>query len=107
MRSAQFPVNVSQSHLQEETGYDKIQRTLAAMRREELLPFEWIVDNTRWEQRPYTCTDIAEALQETAEQYRKTLWTDEDPCVQIWLEKDWGGKAASWSTVLHLSPWRL
>ena len=72
----------------EETGYDKIQRTLAAMRREELLPFEWIVDNTRWEQRPYTCTDVADALQDTARTYRKTLWTDEDPCVQIWLEKD-------------------
>jgi hypothetical protein len=72
----------------EETGYNKVQRLLAAMRREEELPYEWIVDNTRWEQRPYTCINIAEALQETAEQYRKTLWTDKDPCVQIWLEKD-------------------
>ena len=73
----------------EETGYDKIQRTLAAMRREEVLPFEWIVvDNTRREQRPYTYIDVADALQDTAATYRKTLWTDKDPCVQIWLEKD-------------------
>jgi hypothetical protein len=72
----------------EETGYDKIQLTLAAMRREEVLPFEWIVDNTRWEQRPYTYTDVADALQDTARTYRKTLWTDKDVCVQIWLEKD-------------------
>ena len=48
----------------EETGYDMVQRALAAMRREEVLPFEWIVDNTRWEKRPYTCTGIADALQD-------------------------------------------
>ena len=50
----------------EETGYDKVQRVLAAMRREEALPYEWIVDNTRREQRPYTYTDVANALQDTA-----------------------------------------
>ena len=72
----------------EETGYDKIQPILATMRRDGTLPLEWIVDNTRWERRPYTCSNIAEALQETADQYRKTLWTDKDPCLQIWLEKD-------------------
>ena len=72
----------------EETGYDMVQRALAAMRREEVLPFEWIVDNTRWEKRPYTCTGIADALQDTAAQYRRSLWTNKDPCVQFWLEKD-------------------
>src|SRR5262249_831538 len=29
-----------------------------------------------------------EALEDTVRQYRKTLWTDDDDCVQIWLEKD-------------------
>jgi len=49
---------------------------------------EWIVDNTREESRPYTCIDIADALQDAADTFRKRLWTDDDPCVQIWLEKD-------------------
>ena len=72
----------------EETGYDKVQRLLATMRREGALPFEWIVDNTREENRPYTCIGVADALQDAADTYRKRLWTDDDPCVQIWLEKD-------------------
>jgi hypothetical protein len=88
VRQVFYQVTVHGIVEKEETGYDKIQRTLAAMRREEVLPFEWIVDNTRREQRPYTYIDVADALQDTAATYRKTLWTDEDPCVQIWLEKD-------------------
>lgn len=70
---------------EEDKGYDPVQRALVVMRRNGMLPFEWIVDFTRREIRPYTNTSIAQALQEAADQYRKRLWTDEDPCVQIWI----------------------
>jgi hypothetical protein len=93
----QYPMTVRQVFYQAsvrglvekaETGYNKVQTLLARMRREAELPFSWIVDNTRRENRPYTSTSIAEALKDTAETYRRTLWTDKDPLVQIWLEKD-------------------
>src|SRR5262249_44066105 len=72
----------------EQQGYSRVQRALVDMRREGMLPFDWMVDNTRAEQRPYTCTDIADALQDTLSTYRKTLWTDDDAYVQFWVEKD-------------------
>ncbi len=36
-----------------EGGYDKVQRTLASMRRYGEMEFDWIVDNTRSEQKPW------------------------------------------------------
>jgi hypothetical protein len=71
-----------------EAGYNKVQRTLADMRREGDLPYEWLADNTRWERRPTTFDGVDEALKETARLYRKSLWADAECYVEIWLEKD-------------------
>jgi hypothetical protein len=72
----------------EESGYDKVQVNLAKMRRDERLPWDWIVDNTRSRDKPYTVDSVQEALQDTIDQYRKAQWTDADCYVEIWLEKD-------------------
>jgi hypothetical protein len=58
------------------------------MRRQGQLPWEWIVDTTRQRIHPATYSSIAEALQECADSYRKTLWNDINGYVEIWLEKD-------------------
>jgi hypothetical protein len=92
-----------------ESGYDKVQNLLAKMRRENEegeipfvgdfgtaallagvgpLPWDWIVDNTRSRLKPYTNVSPREALEETAENYRKSLWKDANAYVEIWLEKD-------------------
>jgi hypothetical protein len=71
-----------------ELGYGMVQRALVQMRREGRLPFDWIVDNTRWQRRPRTFDSVADALTETARLYRKSLWSDADCYVEIWLEKD-------------------
>jgi hypothetical protein len=71
-----------------ESGYDKVQRILADMRREDELPWEWIVDNTRGRNHPLTFENVAEALEYIARRYRKELWNDTDAYVEIWLEKD-------------------
>ncbi|MGH8502002.1 MAG: hypothetical protein ACREVE_05920 [Gammaproteobacteria bacterium] len=71
-----------------ETGYDKVQRALVEMRRDKTLPYDWIVDNTRWQRRPTTYADPAEAIERVANFYRKDLWWDADNYVEIWLEKD-------------------
>lgn len=74
-----------------DSGYNKVQQALVKMRRGRVkpkVPYDWIIDNTRWERKPYTYDNIREALEDTVRQYRKSLWKDADVCVQIWLEKD-------------------
>ena len=58
------------------------------MRRSGLLPYYWLADNTRWQRKPTTFNGIEEALEATASFYRKSLWTDADAYVEVWLEKD-------------------
>jgi hypothetical protein len=71
-----------------ESGYAKVQTDLTLMRRAGELPYDWLADNTRWQRKPQTFTSIEAALRETAAFYRKSLWTDADCYVEIWLEKD-------------------
>ena len=69
-------------------GYSRIQWDLTVMRKSGLVPYDWIEDGTREMVAPLTYPNIATALQETAEQYSKSLWEDADERVQIWIEKD-------------------
>jgi hypothetical protein len=71
-----------------EAGYNKVQTDLVKMRREGRIPYDWLADNTRWQRKPNTFDGIEDALQETARFYRKSLWTDADAHVEMWLEKD-------------------
>jgi hypothetical protein len=71
-----------------EAGYTKVQTDLTLMRRAGDLPYNWLADNTRWQRKPDTFDSVEEALRETARSYRKSLWTDADAYVEIWLEKD-------------------
>jgi hypothetical protein len=72
----------------EESGYSKVQTDLTVMRRSGDLPYYYLADNTRWQRKPRTFDSVAEALEYTARFYRKSLWTDADCYVEIWLEKD-------------------
>jgi hypothetical protein len=71
-----------------ETGYNKVQTDLVLMRRAGQLDYGWLADNTRWQRKPTTYDGIEEALKETAQFYRKSLWTQADAYVEVWLEKD-------------------
>jgi hypothetical protein len=71
-----------------EAGYKKVQTDLVEMRRARQLPYSWLADNTRWQRKPDTFDSVERALQNTAKFYRKSLWTDADCYVEIWLEKD-------------------
>jgi hypothetical protein len=71
-----------------EAGYAKVQRMLADLRRSDLLPWQWIADHTRWQRKPRTWDSLEDALEATARTYRRSLWTDADAYVEIWLEKD-------------------
>jgi hypothetical protein len=71
-----------------ETGYSKVQTDLTVTRRAGNLPYHYLADNTRWQRKPHTFDGVEEALEHTARFYRKSLWTDADCYVEIWLEKD-------------------
>jgi hypothetical protein len=58
------------------------------MRRAGDMPYEWLVDNTRWAMQPRTYESVKTALLSTAANYRKSIWRDEACRVQIWIEKD-------------------
>jgi len=72
----------------DESGYDKVQTDLALMRRNGDLPYDWLVDNTRWQRKPLTYADPADALRHMATTYRKDLWLEANAYVEVWLEKD-------------------
>jgi hypothetical protein len=71
-----------------DTGYSKVQTDLTIMRRAGDLPYDYLADNTRWQRKPLTFGGVEEALQHTAQFYRKSLWVNADCYVEIWLEKD-------------------
>jgi hypothetical protein len=71
-----------------EAGYGKVQRALVDLRRSGRLPFDWIADNARWQRKPRSWRDPAEAVRQTAQFYRKALWAEATDYVEVWLEKD-------------------
>ncbi|MEO8631063.1 MAG: hypothetical protein ABI612_23640 [Betaproteobacteria bacterium] len=71
-----------------EDGYEKVQRMYAKLRREKILPWDWIDDYTRWRRKPTTDNSLADAIKRTAEHYRRALWQSADAYVEVWLEKD-------------------
>jgi hypothetical protein len=71
-----------------DAGYKKIQTDLVLLRRDGELPYNWLADNTRWQRKPRTFDGVEDALQATAQLYRKALWANADAYVEVWLEKD-------------------
>lgn len=69
-------------------GYAKVQRTLVKMRREGDLPFHWLVDNVRLVRSVQTWRGIDEALNATAQFYRRDLWSMADERLELWCESD-------------------
>ena len=72
-----------------ETEYKKtICRLLGIMRREKDVPFYWLSDSTRWMRKPSSFSSLENALQNTAQYYRRDLWGNQKSYIEIWLEKD-------------------
>lgn len=71
-----------------EAGYKKVGRAVLKLRRSGELPYRWITDGTRYVVQPRTYDSIDEALQTTALIYRRSLWSNQDVNVQIFVEKD-------------------
>jgi hypothetical protein len=71
-----------------EAEYDKVQRALVKLRRDGHIPYGRITDGTRWRIKPTTFISLEQALQRTAQTYRRALWDEADAHIEVWLEKD-------------------
>ena len=56
-------------------------RLLTDMRRNGEIPYRWIADNTRWMRKPETYSNLEQAVQETAQFYRRRLWEFFESCL--------------------------
>jgi hypothetical protein len=71
-----------------EIGYKVVQRQALKMRRAGDLPYSWITDGSRLRLQPNTWDSASQALEVTAELYRRALWFDQAVHVEVWSEKD-------------------
>jgi hypothetical protein len=71
-----------------ERAHDSVGAWLVKMRLAGEVPWEWISDNTRWMRKPRTYDSLRQAMEMTARNYRRSLWTEQEAYVEIWCEKD-------------------
>jgi hypothetical protein len=69
-------------------GYTPVQRAILQMRREGVMPYSWIVDNTRWQLKKRSPKSWLHSMKELPSQYNRDLWCDTGLHVEIWVEKD-------------------
>ncbi len=69
-------------------GYRAVGRQVLAMRREDVLPWDFITDATRWMRKPGSFDSVDDALQEVSLGYRRNLWQSQGIRIEVWLEKD-------------------
>lgn len=71
-----------------QNGYRKVQREVLAMRRNHSIPWDWVVDSTRWMRKPQTWDSVEEAITATAASYRRALWSRSAKAVEVWVESE-------------------
>jgi len=71
-----------------DSGYVKVKRAILQMRRDGILPWSWITDNSRWMRKPRSWDSVEDALADAASSYRKALWRDNHTAVEVWCESE-------------------
>jgi hypothetical protein len=72
----------------EASGYKPVQKELVRLRREGLLDWSFIADNTRWMRKAMTWRSVEEAIAVWSQSYRRDLWQGQGVRIEVWLEKD-------------------
>ncbi len=68
--------------------YKKIGRILSRLRRERVVPYEWIVDNLRSTLKPSSWSGLSSFAETTCDSYRKDFWSNLPDYVHVFIEKD-------------------
>ena len=69
-------------------NYKRVVRELGVMREAGEIPWSWITDATRYCRIPTMYDSHEDALQRTAEHYRRDLWSSQPRRVEVWAESD-------------------
>jgi hypothetical protein len=64
-----------------------IVRLLGEMREDGIIPFSWIVDNSRWQHKPTTYSNLKSMMESSHKMYRRSIWDQLPMRVEIWIEK--------------------
>lgn len=80
-----------------ETG--KVSRQLVYARESGIIPWEWIVDETREAERPGTWDNPDQIIRSAVRSYRRDYWQDQAFRVEVWSEK--GTVRGTLAPVLH------
>jgi hypothetical protein len=65
----------------------KVYRLLRIAREEEIIPWEWIVDETRALEKRGAWRDLAEYVDVVSRAYRRDFWDQQPQRVEVWSEK--------------------
>jgi hypothetical protein len=72
-----------------EAGYKyQVCPALTDLRKDGVMPYGWLVDNTRRTIQARTFGSMEDALTETAKFFRRSLWREAPVYVEVWIEKD-------------------
>ena len=66
---------------------DKVSRQLVWAREQRLLPWDWVVDETREAERVASWSNPEEIIDSAVRQYRKDYWELQPAWVEVWSEK--------------------
>jgi hypothetical protein len=66
---------------------NKVGSQLVYAREEGLIPWSWIVDETRHPERMLVWDDIDECVENTKASYRRDYWLEQETHVEVWSEK--------------------
>lgn len=69
-------------------NYQTVIRNLGVMRESGQLPWDWLTDSTRYVRIASMYDSVEDALQNTAELYRRDLWARQPRRVEVWAESD-------------------
>jgi hypothetical protein len=85
-----FYLMVSQGLIEKtEKEYKNVTMRLAGELRDSgEMPFEWIVDNTRWMRKRTTYDGLDDMLEKSIQLYRRELWTEQPYYFEVWCESD-------------------
>jgi hypothetical protein len=91
----QMPVTVRQMYYQligkgypkTEQFYGRVQREILHMRQEGVLPYQFIIDNSRRRIKYQSYSTGAQALERWMQSYRQQVWESLDTYCEVWLEK--------------------
>lgn len=71
-----------------EQAYENLGRILCKLRKDRIIPWSWVIDNTRGLHRLNTFQSVGDALELIHRVYRRDPWEDQDRVVYVMCEKD-------------------